>query len=161
MSTWQPYPSRHEPAEEPTPTVTEFEQPPWQSAPPVADPEPTSQELAALDSGPPVPIDPDLDGDGRLDAAERAYAANRRNRRKWQKEVVTYRGSDGWENHREWSRRVERQRRARILYPAATTAIFAAVLLGVILAGFSLPGWIWWWLPITVAMLVRSSYRRH
>ncbi len=96
-STWEPYPT---PAEQPKREVaTAYEAPPW--GPTATEIDAPSQGLVVTDSGRPTPIDPDLDGDGVVDKAERTAEINRRNRARWRKPVVDYRPSDGWDRRQD------------------------------------------------------------
>ncbi len=99
MATWDPYPVTQPERSTGNTAVppAEFEAPPWQAAPDVVAPGRSAQDLVPFQPREGAPANPDLDGDGKLDAAERAYAANLRNRRRWRKPTVSYRASDGWE----------------------------------------------------------------
>ncbi|HPZ50854.1 MAG TPA: hypothetical protein PLA44_13470 [Propionibacteriaceae bacterium] len=149
MATWEPYPATQPDGKGAAQAAPQFEAPPWQAGPEVVEPEPTSQELERFEPRPGGPVNPDLDGDGHLDAAERAYAANLANRRRWRKTIVTYRATHGWETRTEesWtsgainpddSRMVAEKRRMR----GRLIRLFPAVALLWFLAFFAQGSWV-------------------
>ncbi len=94
MAQWQPYPTDDSGTTDSPVPGARLETPPWEVAGTAATREVVPDYVSF--SPQPQTVNPDLDGDGRIDAAERSLIANRRNRGKWRKAVVSYQPSDGW-----------------------------------------------------------------